>query len=741
MGHLLSKATVSLLLAALALVGCSGGDDDGPAADDEADEAALLQFERVDDEQFHAVGDHGSLIDAAANADGHAIAVGSLVDGQDGSLRPLVVESSDGATWSVGRVAEQESDAYPTAVTSLPDGRFVAIGTLTTSDGVDPALWWRSSNGQWSEPMIPDTLSSEGVEDTRSIAAGPAGVMATGLLDGRPTIWTSADGEEWAVATPSIDQSSSIAAAVVGDRFVVILDEDDGQLPMLTSDDGTDFTDQGAFGESDEREVHDAAYVEGRYIAVGGRRRSVPDGDLNPAAWSSADGVSWSAGADLPHDPELQTNRGAWADSISAGSGGAAISSSSGHRLWTSTDGRRFALMADSKPTSISLGDPVVMASATPTLVASERLFGLGGGEWTERSPGVVPTPERSPWVSEVTHGPNGFVAVGGEVSPDDAERDGTTSVGVVWRSDDGRAWERMPADPDLAGSDLAAVSTYAGGYVAVGTGYDGDIDRVGRIFVSPDGTEWTTVPGDGLEPEGGGVHQLEGVAPYGAGFIATGYGFDGTDIVPLMLVSADGTTVRRAEAAGDGAEGRPDLITLGACGPDEMAVVVGIDSGGADGYATAWSSDDGLTWEQWRSSSEVGTLRSCATSAGGRTLAAAEVGRAERAAVAELAHGSPIELEELPGVGAAAQEAEALAWIGEVPILVGRGEDDPSGGATVWIAPDDSSEWSRLAGGPLGGPGNQHAYGVATDGRTIVVAGTGPEGGAIWTTEWSAAT
>lgn len=726
---------MSLLLVALPLAGCSGGDD---AADDDGDDA-VLEFERVDDEQFHAVGDHGSLLDAAANADGHAVAVGSVVDGQNGRLRPLVVESRDGATWSAASVADAESDAHPTAVTALPDGSFVAIGTLTTFDGVDPALWRRTGDGEWSEPTIHDTLSSGGVEVPRSITAGEAGILATGLVDGRPTVWTSADGEEWTVSTARIDGDSAVVASVVGDRFVVIIEDGDaGRLRLLTSDDGADFTDQGSFGEPDEREVHDAAYVEGRYLAVGGRR-SAADADLTPAAWSSPDGVSWTAGADLPHDPELQTNRGAWADSISAGSGGsAAISSVSGHRVWVSPGARQFSVAAGSIPDAIPAGGaPVVMASATPTLVGSGHLFGLSAGEWTERSPGVVPSPERSPWVSDVTHGPNGFVAVGGETSDDDTEEDGTATDGLVWRSEDGRTWERTPPDPDLAGSDLTAVAAYAGGYVAVGTGYDGEIDRVGRIFVSSDGSDWTTVQGEGLTPQGRGVHQLQDVAPFGSGFVATGYGFDETTILPLMVVSADGTAVRRAEAAEPTGEGQ-DLVTLGACGTDDTAIVVGIDSRSADGYPAVWSSGDALTWEQWPPSDEVGVLRDCATSADGRTLASAHAGRTETAAVAEIARGSAFELEELPGLDAGEQEVEDLVWIGEVPVLVGRGDDDPGGGATVWLALDGGGEWSRLVGGSLGGAGAQHAHGVATDGRTVVVVGTGPEGGAAWAAEWT---
>jgi hypothetical protein len=69
------------------------------------------------------------------------------------------------------------------------------------------------------------------------------------------------------------------------------------------------------------------------------------------------------------------------------------------------------------------------------------------------------------------------------------------------------------------------------------------------------------------------------------------------------------------------------------------------------------------------------------------------------------------------------------VTWVGEVPVLAGGADDDPGGGAVVWWGTGDGD---RLAGGPLGGPGDQHASGVATDGRTLVVVGAAPEGGAV---------
>jgi hypothetical protein len=148
------------------------------------------------------------------------VAVGSVVDGSTGGLRPLVVESGDGSAWTVvevgtGSTGEAGSDASLAAASALPDGRFVAIGTRTTSDGTAPALWWRSPDGTWRDPVTPAGLASDGVAAPRSIAAGAAGIMATGVVDGRPAVWTSGDAEEWVTAT-GVEDASAIAAGGCG---------------------------------------------------------------------------------------------------------------------------------------------------------------------------------------------------------------------------------------------------------------------------------------------------------------------------------------------------------------------------------------------------------------------------------------------------------------------------------------------------------------------------------------------
>lgn len=728
----LAAATAIAVLAS----GCSDGDDAAP----EQAAGAPFDVERIDDAVFRSRGTAGSLADAATNGDGLAVAVGSVVDPDSGAISPMAIESADGVMWSRTAVPDSGTHAEMSAAAALPDGGFLAAGTVTTSGGVDAALWWRDPGGAWGEPVVPEALGTDGIEDPQIVAAGPAGVLVAGRVDGRPVVWTSTTGDDWAQVTEPFGDLFDIEAAVVGDEFVVMATDlappSQGVVHVLASGDGAAFVEVGALGEPGVAEVNDAAFLGDRYLAVGGTRPS-PTANLAPTVWASSDGRSWVAGPRLAHDPALASNLGVEAESIAVSPGRVSVSSTSGHRVWTSSDaGTSFTVAASTIPDQIRGGRPLAAPAGNPTLVGGDELFLLAAGSWQERSQGLVPLPEERVTIDDVGHGPHGFVAVGSASTDDPNEDDGSATRGVVWRSEDGSEWTRLPGDVDLAGSHLNAVTAYSGGYVAVGVGVDGALDRTGRVFVSPDGGEWTAVEGDGLLPassDSGALHQLESVAAHGDGYIAVGWGFDGTDVVPLVLVS-DGTTLRRVDLAGP-APGS-DLITLGVCADGSAATVVGVDQAD-EVHAARWSSPGGTDWQQHPSAASVSRFYDCAVGDGGATLAVGDMFEPrEDAAVATIqaaAADVPLEVDALPGLGASGQRAEAVAWLGDHPVVVGSGADDPGRGAVVWWGLDGTGEWLRLAGDALGGPGSQRATGVASDGDTLVIVGSAPQGGAVW--------
>lgn len=739
-------ARTAVLLAATALAVLAAGCSDDDEREDTAPEQVAgppLDIERIDDAVFRSQGAAGSLADGDTNGDGLAVAVGSVVDPDSGEIGPMAIETADGVTWSRTAVPGSGSHAEMAAVAALPDGGFLAVGTVTTSDGVDGMVWRRDAGGAWGEPVVPEAVGTDSVEDPAIVAAGPAGVLVAGRVDGQPAVWTSTDGDDWTQVTEPFGELFAVEAAVVGDEFVVMGSDVEppsrSSVHVLASSDGVEFEETGTLGEPGLVDVNDVAFVAGRYLAVGGSRPSLA-ANLVPMVWVSADGGSWTDGPSLAHDPQLATNLGVEAESIAVSPDVVAVSSVSGHRVWMSSDAAEsFTVAASSIPDQLGREGSLVAPAGNPTLVGDDELFLLASGDWQERAPGLVPHPQESVSIGDVAHGPAGFVAVGSASTDDPNEEDGRATRGLVWRSQDGSAWTRLPDDPDLAGGSLNAVTAYAGGYVAVGSGADGDLDRTARVFVSPDGGEWTVVDGDGLVPassESSAARHLGSVAAYGDGYIAVGTGFDGTDIVPLIVVS-DGTSLRPAQVAGPAAGS--DLITFAVCANGGEANVVGVDQAD-DVHAAQWSSPDGVDWRQHPSAETVSRFYDCAVRDDGTGLAVGDTfDPRENAAVGTIqaeAPDGPVEVEGLPGVGTSGQRAEAVLWLGDHPVVVGSGADDPGRGAVVWWGldgTDETVEWSRIAGDALGGPGHQQATDVASDGDTLVIVGSAPQGGAVW--------
>jgi hypothetical protein len=206
----------------------------------------------------------------------------------------------------------------------------------------------------------------------------------------------------------------------------------------------------------------------------------------------------------------------------------------------------------------------LVLAYGGPD-TGSELLFSADGLVW-QRVLEADAIDGGSPGISAVTQGPRGFVAVG------TVEAEGGSYDGAVWRSDDGRAWERTAvADPALVGggeAQLHAVVGHAGGLFA--TGIFGTMeqrlqceqlgklasvddapprDRTDRTscrsgdeqqWASDDGTRWIRV-----EPEVGMERPIEFrvVTAGGPGLLVLGESSGPESPDTLLFGSADGIT------------------------------------------------------------------------------------------------------------------------------------------------------------------------------------------------------
>jgi hypothetical protein len=169
----------------------------------------------------------------------------------------------------------------------------------------------------------------------------------------------------------------------------------------------------------------------------------------------------------------------------------------------------------------------------------------------------------------------------------------GDSTIGAIWWSSDGSSWQR--ADPAPAVDAFHEVTSFRGGFAALGWRGSPGPDYEPVVLVSPTGGEWIEAPlGDELPGA-----DVIGIAEAGGGLIGIGTMTDETGSHPAAFSSRDGLDWSMAPAAfGDVAL---ELVASG-----ELGVIVAGRRGEEFGTGTpvAWFSPDG---ERWSERSEMG--------------------------------------------------------------------------------------------------------------------------------------
>jgi hypothetical protein len=279
-------------------------------------------------------------------------------------------------------------------------------------------------------------------------------------------------------------------------------------------------------------------------------------GDNQDAAvWTSPDGISWSR---VPHDEAVLGGRG-FQGMVSVTAGGPGLvavgwEGSAGDvdaAIWTSPDG--------------------ISWSRVPH---HEAVFGGGGLRW----------------VSDVTVGGPGLVAVGWE-GRDDQDA-------VVWTSPDGISWSRVPHDEAVLGGrgvqGMSAVTVGGPGLVAVGwEGPSGDPDAA--VWTSPDGISWSRVPHHEAVFGGRGSQGMGSVTVGGPGLVAVG----SDELDAAVWTSPDGISWSRLPhdetVLGGGRLQWMSDVTV----RDAGLVAVGWDASSGVSDAAVWTSPHGISWSR----------------------------------------------------------------------------------------------------------------------------------------------
>ncbi|MGK5672594.1 hypothetical protein ACSNOB_07100 [Micromonospora sp. URMC 106] len=269
--------------------------------------------------------------------------------------------------------------------------------------------------------------------------------------------------------------------------------------------------------------LRDAVACDGRWYVVGGLADAA--GETRPAAWSSADGASWSA---LPvaassfygrqHVLYAAACRGDRLAALGAKNGGVHGNPRTG--TWALEPGGAlrevpapFELYAGPRAVSVAR----LAAGPAGWLIAGARVD--GAAVWTSADGGRFTIREGVPELAGDGRGrtvaydavavPSGWWVVGAVLPP------GATALApLAWSSADGRAWRRVALPvPDGRGQAQRVASVGDGGLVAVGPVRDGF--AAWRLA----GGEWRRVGGFG--GPGPGVSSVDGLVAAGRGLVA----------------------------------------------------------------------------------------------------------------------------------------------------------------------------------------------------------------------------
>ena len=243
-----------------------------------------------------------------------------------------------------------------------------------------------------------------------AITAGGPGLVAVGWDEQGAAGWTSPDGRTWTQVPQEELGSGSINDVTTGGPGLVAVGTNDNELRRVA-------------GEQAEGPTH-------------------------PVVWTSEDGRSWTR---HPDDPVFRD--ALFANAVTSGGPGV-VAVGAHNKAWFSSDGMTWEL-----------------AEVPPV---PEGVYPGDDG----RHPQV--------YLEQVAASDHRFVAVGTALM-NDAD---LSQVPIMWTSLDGRSWTDVPVDPEVfpRGADIAAITHGANGFVAVGNLNQG---HQPMAWSSADGLRW----------------------------------------------------------------------------------------------------------------------------------------------------------------------------------------------------------------------------------------------------------
>ncbi|MCO5985779.1 hypothetical protein NE235_06620 [Actinoallomurus spadix] len=381
--------------------------------------------------------------------------------------KAALVHSADGRSWQSSGDVPLPTGRVPAEVTQTP-GVTVLVGRDNTGSDADAMMVVRDTQGQ--DVQVPAIAGGTQPDRTvNAIAPANGHLVAVGSTNGDAAEWLSADGRTWQRARTVSREGRQRLTAVASGNAGLLAVGFDGTAPrrplVLTSRDGTNWQSAdgaGVFKPSGKAALTTSAAAMGPagYVVVG------EDG-FSAVTWFSADLKSWQRGK-APEKKALEgtRNTGRWMRDVAAGPFGyvavGGLNDPGTHSdrpgrpaAWTSADGRTWTLRQLPLPAGtveawfdhVAAKGSVLVATGTATAPSGPQAFAFlsadGGRTW-QQTPLTDATTNTAVTATAAT--PRGFVIAG------TAGRPGATDV-MLWSSGDGRTWtSARPKGTGLSG-------------------------------------------------------------------------------------------------------------------------------------------------------------------------------------------------------------------------------------------------------------------------------------------------
>jgi Protein kinase domain len=521
-----------------------------------------------------------------------------------GGTQAVIWTSRDGLTWQRKTAAQLGLTALGATAQNIvyatSRGGDTLISGGVASGGATISAAWLSADGgsTWTPVTIPaDHGAGASISGLGSDGSGLLAVRAGQASPGGPggVAYFSPNGQSWQYAG-TIDAAGGWSPSVVkggGDGFVVTGTTTDGQIVAYTSSGaGGTWRPTRSLGPAAAESVDSAAIGSGgTVIAVGATSGSL----LGQRAVFVKAG---SAGTVRPVSltaiagglvPELAVNALA-----SAGGEQIAVGSADGYpAVWRQAPGGgAWALVSTPSPASGDQG-PSALTSVTHGPAGWLAVGGPGpvlltsadGTTWHRTGGSVIQDLAHAAAVTAAAN-PSGYVIA---VNPSGAgsSADSAGSAGPdLWWSPNLTSWTRATTMNDMSGSSqVQAVAADGHEFMAVGS--DG-----GRpaVWTTTDGSTWTTIILD--LPPGASAAALQRVAIDGNRVVALGQGTTAGGTMPFAELSTDaGASWQRVPFGSAGT-----VVTALAAGSGGFTAAT---QSGVPGQqdAQVWTSATGMTW------------------------------------------------------------------------------------------------------------------------------------------------